>query len=184
MDTKVRCQWAVRYPELISYHDDQWGSPQHDDEVIFAAYAQCILHAGLNWVAFLKKRDQFRAAFDGWDIDTVAAYGEEDRERLMTDGPVRNLQKINAIINNARRFQGVQKEFGSFDKYIWAFVDNQPILCDHLSSPATKPARKLAADLKKRGFKFAGEATAIGLMQDIGMINDHSKDCFRYGTGI
>jgi DNA-3-methyladenine glycosylase I len=177
---QVRCRWAVENPELIDYHDHYWGIPQHDDRAIFAAYGQCVLHAGLKWTSLLKKRDVFARAFSNWDIVKVARYGDEDIHRLMTEGPMRNMQKINAIINNARRFLDIQNEFGSFDEYVWRFVDGEPIVGSHLSRPAEKAQTKLAEDLKKRGFKFAGPATALGLMQDIGMVNDHDEGCFNY----
>lgn len=177
---QIRCRWAVEHPELMEYHDTEWGSPQHDDRVIFGAYSQCVLHAGLLWTALLKKRAIFKKAFDGWDFDKIARYDGDDVERLMnTEGMIRNFQKINSVINNAKRFREVREEFGSFDEYVWRFVGGEPIVCDHKSNPATVPALALSADLKKRGFKFAGEATAIGLMQDIGMINDHDKECYR-----
>jgi DNA-3-methyladenine glycosylase I len=180
MKQTVRCRWAVEHPELIDYHDNHWGVPQHDDRIIFGAYSQCVLHAGLNWTAMLKNRPVFERAFDGWDVERIASYDENDINRLMhSDGMIRNLQKINAIINNAPCFLEVQREFGSFDKYIWRFVNDEPIICDHKTNPATVPARNLAADLRKRGFKFIGEPTAVGLMQDIGMINEHDEHCFR-----
>lgn len=179
MDNLIRCRWAAEHPELIDYHDHHWGQPQHDDRVIFGDYAQCVLHAGLNWLALLKKRDDFAAAFDYWDVAKIAQYDSNKMERLMTaPGVIHNFQKLNAVINNASKFIEVQLEFGSFDAYVWRFVDGEPIICDHISSPATKPAEALSADLKQRGYKFAGPATAIGLMQDIGMINDHDKGCY------
>jgi DNA-3-methyladenine glycosylase I len=159
----VRCQWSVQHPELIPYHDEVWGRPQHDDQEIFAAYAQCVLHAGLVWTAMLKKRDVFRWAFDEWDIAKVAAYDGAEVDRLLhTEGMIRNFQKINAVIHNAGRFLVVQQEFGSFDAYVWQFNDKD----------------ELSADLKRRGFKFAGPATAYGLMEDIGIVNDHDHGCF------
>jgi DNA-3-methyladenine glycosylase I len=181
MTQLVRCEWAVRHPELIDYHDNVWGHPTHDDREIFAAYAQCVLHAGLLWTAILKKRGIFRAAFDEWDIAKIAAYDGYEMERLMkTEGVIHNFVKLNSVIHNAGKVLEVQQEFGSFSAYLWRFVNNEPILCDHVSSPGAKATRELSIDLKRRGFKFAGEATAFGLMQDIGLIIDHDKSCFCY----
>lgn len=178
MDTKVRCQWAVRYPELIPYHDQVWGVPTHDDRAIFAAYGQCILHAGLLWTALLKKRQLFEQAFDGWDIKKVAAYDGAEVERLVTtEGMIRNFQKINSIINNAQRILEVQKDCGCFAEYLWRFTDGETVPDDHRAQAV---AEKLAADLKRRGFKFSGPATAYGLMEDIGLTNSHDPACFRY----
>lgn len=179
MNNLVRCEWAVRLPELLDYHDNVWGRPTYDDREIFAAYAQCVLHAGLLWTAMLKKREIFRQAFDDWEIERIAQYDGAEIDRLIQNpGMIRNFQKINAVINNAGRFLEVQREFGSFANYVWRFVDDEPLAGDAVVNPATGPARKLAVDLKRRGFKFAGEATAYGLMQDIGMVNDHNHRCF------
>jgi DNA-3-methyladenine glycosylase I len=175
---KVRCRWAVEHPELIDYHDQSWSQPTHSDQEIFAAYGQCVLHAGLNWVAMLKKREVFAKAFDDWDINKVAGYGDDDITRLMTRGPMRNFQKINAIINNAKCIQEIQNQSGSFAAYLWKFVNDEPIICDHKSNPATKAQMALAEDLQQRGFKFSGPATVLGLMQDIGMVDEHDESCF------
>jgi DNA-3-methyladenine glycosylase I len=183
----VRCEWAVRYPELIAYHDEVWGRPTRDDRAIFAAYGQCVLHAGLLWTALLKKRAIFAAAFDDWNVAKIAHYDGAEVERLLqTEGMIRNFQKINAIIHNAARFIEVQREFGSFGAYVWRFVDNEPLACvctaEFTCNVGRPEAERLAADLKRRGFKFAGPATAYGLMEDIGMVNDHDRACFRSAT--
>ena len=179
-DSKVRCRWAVEHPELIDYHDHVWGTPTHDDREIFAAYAQCVLHAGLLWKAMLKKRPVFAAAFDDWDVAKIAGYDEFEIERLMTaEGMMHNFQKINCIIKNAGRYQEVQAEFGSFSAYLWRFVDDEPLLQDDSKRVGRREAEVLSKDMMKRGFKFAGPASAYGLMEDIGMVNDHNAGCFR-----
>lgn len=180
----VRCQWAVRYPELVDYHDNVWGRSTHNDREIFAAYGQCILHAGLLWTALLRKRAIFAHAFDDWEVAKVARYDGAEIDRLVhTEGMIRNFQKINAVIHNAARFQEVQREFGSFAEYVWRFTDGEVLACEcrdgYTCSVGRTEAATLAADLKRRGFKFAGPATAYGLMEDIGMVNDHDRRCFR-----
>ena len=171
----IRCQWAVKYPELIPYHDEAWGQPTHDDQVIFAALGQCILHAGLLWTALLKKREQFASAFDGWNIDVIARYGDSDMARLLEDSRViRNVQKLSSVIHDARKIREVQQEFGSFAPYIWRYVD-EPLQPD--DARMQRVAEKMSKDLKARGFKFTGPATCYGLMEDIGMIAIHDPAC-------
>ncbi len=180
----MRCEWAVLHPELLSYHDDVWGVPTRDDRAIFAAYSQCVLHAGLLWTAMLKKRPIFAAAFDDWDVNAIAEYDGAEVDRLMhTEGMMRNLQKISCIISNARRFLEVRREFGLFAEYVWRFVDGEPLDGATQEAKARRVAEKLSVDLKKRGFKFAGPASAYGLMEDIGMVNDHELGCFRALSG-
>lgn len=184
MDELVRCRWAVEHPELLEYHDTIWGTPTRDDREIFAAYGQCILHAGLLWTAMLRKRQAFREAFEGWDIVRISAYDGTDIDRLMhAEGIIRNFQKINAVIHNAGSVREVQREFGSFAAYLWRFTDNEPLVCEcrpnFTCSVGRREADTLSQDLKGRGFKFSGPATAYGLMEDIGMINDHDRACFR-----
>lgn len=179
-DAKVRCRWAVEHPELIDYHDNIWGVPTHDDQLIFAAYAQCILHAGLLWTAMLKKRPVFAAAFEHWDIAKIAQYDGSDIDRLIHhEGMMKNFQKINAIIHNAGKFLEVQHKFGSFADYVWRFTDGEALSQDDSEMVGRREAEAMSADLKQRGFKFAGSATAYGLMEDIGMVNDHNQYCWR-----
>lgn len=177
----MRCQWAVDHPELVEFHDKVWGRPTHDDQAIFAANAQCVLHAGLLWTAMLKKRPVFAEAFDNWDVAKIAKYDGVEVERLMhTEGMMRNLQKISCIITNAKRYLEVQAEFGSFAEYIWRFTDGEPLIQDESEKVGRREAEILSDDMKKRGFKFAGPASMYGLMEDIGMVNDHNHYCFCY----
>ncbi len=171
----IRCQWAVKYPELIPYHDTVWGRPTHDDRVIFAALGQCILHAGLLWTTLLKKREQFAAAFDDWDVDTIARYDDSDIARLLEDPRViRNIQKLSSVVHDARKFREVQKEFGSFASYVWKYVD-EPLQPD--DARMQRVAEKMSQDLRARGFKFTGPATCYGLMEDVGMVAVHDTAC-------
>jgi DNA-3-methyladenine glycosylase I len=176
----ARCDWVAHHPELEDYHDNVWGRPTRDDREIFAAYGQCILHAGLVWTAMLKKRPVFAAAFDGWDIARVAEYDGAEIDRLVnTPGMMRNFVKINCIIWNAARILEAQAEHGSFGEYLWQFTDGDVLDGNTQEARARRVAEELSHDLKRRKFKFAGPATAYGLMEDIGMVNDHSPGCFR-----
>ena len=179
-----RCPWPSS-PEMIEYHDQEWGVPIHNDRKIFEFLVLESMQAGLSWQIVLKKRENFRKAYDNFDPTKIAKYTQKDVKRLLADpGIIRNKAKILATINNARCFLEVQKEFGSFDKYIWRFVDGRPIKNKfrRLSQiPAkTKDSDTLAADLKKRGFKFLGSTVCYAHMQATGLVNDHLIDCFRY----
>jgi DNA-3-methyladenine glycosylase I len=182
---KHRCFWASGDDFYIRYHDEEWGVPVHDDDLLFEFLVLEGFQAGLSWHCILKKRDNFRKAFHNFDARKISKYGEKDIERLMVDaGIIRNRLKILATVANAKAFLDVQKEFGSFDKYIWGFVDGQPIQNAWKSGkdiPAkTELAEAISKDLKKRGFKFVGPTIVYAHMQATGMVNDHLTSCFRY----
>ncbi len=183
MKEKIRCRWVNEDPLYIKYHDEEWGVPVHDDKKMFEFLVLETFQAGLSWYTILKKRENFRKAFDKFNYKKVAEYGEPKVEELLQDaGIIRNQQKIRAAINNAQRFMEVKKEFGSFCKYIWGFVNNKPIVNNWKTLkevPATTPiSDALSKDLKKRGFKFVGSTTIYAHMQACGMVNDHVEGCF------
>ena len=178
----VRCGWCEKDDLYRKYHDEEWGKPVYDDETIFEFLVLESFQAGLSWYTILKKRENFDKAFDHFDYKKIANYSEEKVEELMNNaGIIRNRLKILATINNAQKFQGVQKEFGSFSKYIWNFVDGKPIvnLPKTLKdvSATTEISDSLSEDLKKRGFKFLGSTVIYAHMQATGMVNDHLADC-------
>ncbi len=180
-----RCAWAGKDPLMVEYHDTEWGVPLHDDRKIYEFLVLEGMQAGLSWATVLRKRENFRAAFRGFKPETVAAFGQQDLERLLSDaGIIRNRLKLEAAITNAQRFLAVQKEFGSFDRYIWDFLGGKPVrnrfrtLAD---IPATSPeSDKISRDMKQRGFKFVGSTIVYSHMQATGMVNDHLVGCFRY----
>ena len=180
-----RCGWTTSDPLYIDYHDHEWGVPVYDDRKLFEMLILEGCQAGLSWITILRKRDNYRIAFDGFDPEVVAEYGEDKKaELLQNEGIVRNRLKINAAIVNAKAFLEVQKEFGSFQSYIWSFVGGKPIV-NHWSSlkdvPATsKESDAMSKDLKKRGFKFVGSTICYAFMQATGMVNDHTTDCFKH----
>lgn len=185
MDTKTRCSWCLSHDKYIEYHDHEWGVPVHDDQLLFEMLMLEGAQAGLSWWTILNKREGYREAFDNFDVQTVASYSDEYLESLRSfDKIIKNKLKIYTARTNARAFIKVQEEFGSFDKYIWAFVDGKPIvnaLKTEKECPATTPlSEKISKDLKKRGFKFVGPTIVYALMQSIGMVNDHIVSCFRY----
>ena len=180
-----RCSWSEGNDLYIEYHDKEWGIPVHDDRKHFEFLALESFQAGLSWLTILGKRENFRKAFNGFDPEKVAKYDKRKIEKLMKDSKIiRNQRKIEAAINNARRFLEVQKEFGSFDKYIWGFTDFKPKINSwkRLSQiPATsKLSDEISMDLKKRGFKFVGSTIIYAHLQAIGVVNDHLVSCFRY----
>lgn len=182
----IRCPWAGTDPLYVAYHDQEWGVPVHDDRTLFEFLILEGAQAGLSWSTILKKRDNYRRAFDGFDPRVVAAYNEAKVAELLADaGIVRNRAKIASAIGNARAFLAIQEEFGSFDAYVWRFVDGRPIQ-NHWQSLSEVPAetaesRALSKDLKRRGFRFVGPTIIYAFMQAVGMVNDHLVSCFRYG---
>jgi DNA-3-methyladenine glycosylase I len=181
----VRCGWASTDPLMIAYHDQEWGVPCHDDAALFERLMLECFQAGLSWATILRKRENFRRAFDDWAAERVASYTSADIERLMADpGIVRNRLKIGAAIRNAQGFLAVQQEQGSFDQYLWSFVGGAPFRSPAPRSLADIPAQTplaatLSKDLRKRGFTFVGPTICYALMQSVGMVNDHIQDCFR-----
>jgi len=179
-----RCEWAKDEPNL-SYHDKEWGRPEHDDQKLFEFLILEGAQAGLSWVTILKRRQGYLKAFSNFDANKVAKYNQKQIEKLLKDESIiRNRLKINSAVNNAKQFLKVQEEFGTFDKYIWSFVDHKPIKnkFKKLSDlPAfTLISETMSKDLKKRGFNFVGPTICYALMQATGMVNDHTSGCFRY----
>lgn len=182
---KTRCAWAGDDPLYVTYHDEQWGVPLHDDQELFEMLVLEGAQAGLSWSTVLNKRENYRRAFDGFEIARVAAYGEEDVQRLLADpGIVRNRLKIRSAIRNAQAVLEIQQAFGSLDAFLWQFVDGVPIqnAWQELKDiPAQTPlAEAMSKELKQRGLNFVGPTICYALMQSIGMVNDHLVDCFRY----
>ena len=185
MTERLRCPWAGTDPDYVAYHDEEWGVPVHDDRTHFEFLILEGAQAGLSWSTILKKRANYRRAFDNFDPATVAAYDEVKIELLLTDaGIIRNRLKVTAAVRNAREFLKVQAEFGSFDAYVWSFVGGRPIVNAWESLrqlPAeTAESRALSKDLKGRGFSFVGPTIMYAHMQAIGLVNDHLVSCFRY----
>ncbi len=182
---KTRCSWVSDDPLYIRYHDEEWGVPVRDDGRMFEFLLLETFQAGLSWITILRKRENFREAFDNFNYQKIARYDEARFKELIDNaGIIRNTQKIRATINNAQRFMAVQKEFGSFCNYLWGFVSHQPLqpqLNPRDDLPATTPlSDQISKDLKKRGFKFVGSTTIYAHMQACGMTNDHTSDCFRH----
>jgi DNA-3-methyladenine glycosylase I len=180
----IRCAWA-RDEQSIRYHDEEWGVPQHDDRRLFEFLILEGAQAGLSWSTILNKRENYRRAFDGFDPERVARYQARKIKQLLADaGIVRNRLKIASAVENAKAFLRVQQEFGSFDRYVWQFADGKP----RINSPKSfkeVPARTdesdaMSKDLKRRGFNFVGSTICYAFMQAVGMVNDHTVDCFRY----
>ena len=182
---KSRCNWAKDEPN-ISYHDNEWGTPQHNDQKLFEFLILEGAQAGLSWVTILKRRDGYRKAFSNFNAKKVARYTQKQVETLLQDESIiRNKLKINSAINNAKHFLQVQSEFGSFDSYLWGFVGSKPIKnkfkkISDLPPATSKISENLSRDLKKRGFTFVGPTICYALMQAVGMVNDHTLACFRF----
>lgn len=181
---RVRCIWPTR-PLELAYHDNEWGVPCHDDRLLFEYLLLDSMQAGLNWYTMLIKRENFRKAFAAFDAEAVARFDEQDIARLMQDaGIIRNLRKIQAVIGNAKGFLSIQEEHGSFDAYLWGFVDGHTIrnsFGPKDPSPTTSPeSDALSKDLRQRGFRFVGSITLYAFMEGSGLYNNHIVECFRY----
>jgi len=181
---KKRCEWAKNEPNL-TYHDAEWGIPQHDDQKLFEFLILEGAQAGLSWTTVLNRRNGYRKAFCDFNVNAVSKFNQKDVKKLLNDDSIiRNKLKINSVINNAKQFIQIQKEFGTFDKYLWAFVNYKPLknkFKTHSDLPAyTELSQKLSTDLKKHGFTFVGPTICYAFMQAVGMVNDHTVSCFKY----
>ena len=182
---RTRCAWSTSDPLYIDYHDHEWGVPVYNNRKLFEMLILEGAQAGLSWLTILKKRENYRKAFDNFDVKRIAWYdAKKVRELVKNKGIVRNRLKIEATITNAKAFLVVQKEFGSFDKYIWQFVGGKPIRNRRKSlkeiPPTSRESDAMSKDLKKRGFRFVGSTICYAFMQAVGMVNDHVASCFRY----
>ena len=177
----TRCHWADPNSKLyLAYHDHEWGRPEHDDRKLFEMLTLESFQAGLSWLTILKKREAFRAAFDHFQPEVVAGYGPEKVEALMGDaGIVRNRRKIQAAIGNARVFLAIQREFGSFDRYLWGFTGGEVIVnTDDVFRASTELSDRISGDLKRRGMRFVGTTIVYSFLQAVGVVNDHELACF------
>ncbi len=183
---KKRCEWCGDDPLYVAYHDDEWGVPVHDDRRLFEMLTLEGAQAGLSWLTILRKREGYRKAFHGFDVEKIAEYSQHDIKRLLTDsGIIRNRLKIESVIRNARAALAVKKEFGSLHAFLWRYVDGVPRR-NVWGSMAELPSRTdqsdaMSKDLKGHGFNFVGPTICYAFMQAVGMVNDHMTDCFRYG---
>ncbi len=184
MDDKIRCHWAGNDSLYQKYHDEEWGNPVYEDGKLFEFLLLETFQAGLSWITILRKRENFRQAFDNFDYHKISQYGEAKMDELLANsGIIRNRLKIQAAVSNAQAFQKVQQEFGSFSNYFWGFTNHQPII-NHFATftelPATTPlSDTISRDMKKRGFKFVGSTVIYAHMQACGMVNDHITTCWR-----
>ncbi len=185
MDKKMRCEWCGNDPVYIKYHDEEWGIPVHDDRRLFEMLILEGAQAGLSWITILKRREGYRKAFDNFDVDKVALYDDAKREKLRSNPEIiRNRLKIKSAVNNAQVFMDIQKEFGSFDTYLWGFTDNKPVK-HHFRDLSELPANDelsdiISNDLKKRGMSFVGTTIIYAYLQAVGVVNDHTRNCFMY----
>ena len=182
---KTRCDWCKNDELYVAYHDKEWGKPVKDDSIFFEFLILETFQAGLSWITILRKRENFRAAFDAFDYKKIARYNMDKINQLLTNpGIIRNKLKVNAAKSNAIAFMLVQEEFGSFSNYIWSFLDHKPLknnFEDNSQVPVTTPlSDKISKDLKKRGFKFVGSTVVYAFMQATGLVNDHLTSCFRH----
>lgn len=177
--TKKRCTWAGSDETYIKYHDEEWGIPTHDDRELFEMLVLESFQAGLSWITILKKRENFKKAFDNFNVLKVANYSDNKiNELLENEGIIRHKGKIASAINNAKIFIKIQKEFGSFDSYIWGFTDGEIIKAEYLTE--SELSKKISKDLKKRGMKFVGPTIIYSYLESIGIIDNHQECCFRY----
>lgn len=176
---KKRCSWVTDDEVYIRYHDEEWGVPTHDDRDLFELLVLESFQAGLSWITILKKRDNFKKAFDDFDVVKVACYGADKVEELReNEGIIRHKGKITSAINNAQTFIEIQKEFGSFDEYIWSFTDGKVIKYEYLTE--SELSKTISKDLKKRGMKFVGPTIIYSYLEAIGIIDNHQQDCFKF----
>ena len=177
--TENRCTWAGSDEIYIRYHDEEWGVPTHDDRMLFEMLVLESFQAGLSWITILKKRENFKKAFDDFDVEKVADYDDCKVEELrLNEGIIRHKGKITSAINNAQVFIEIQKEFGSFDEYIWGFTDGEIIKAEFLTE--SDLSKTISKDLKKRGMKFVGPTIIYSYLESIGVIDNHQEDCFKF----
>jgi|SRR5579859_3944698 len=179
---KVRCQWAETDALLLRYHDEEWGVPTHDDRLLFEMLNLEGAQAGLSWLTILRKREHYRLVFDQFDPQKIAVYGAAKKEALLKDeGIVRNRLKVDAVVENAKAFLKVKGEYGSFDRFIWGFVEGKPLVGTK-KQDAVSTSERMSKSLKKQGFRFVGSTICYAFMQAVGMVNDHATECFRTKT--
>ena len=178
--TKKRCRWVEGKEEIyIKYHDEEWGVPKYDDDILFEMLILEMFQAGLSWITILKKREAFKKAFDDFNIDKIMKYDESKvNELLENEGIIRNKLKINATINNAKIFRKIQKEYGSFSAYIWSYTDGEIIKAEYKTK--SDLSEKISKDLKEKGMKFVGPTIIYSYMESIGIIDNHTPNCFKY----
>ena len=178
--TKKRCEWVEGKEEIyLKYHDEEWGVPKYDDDILFEMLILELFQAGLSWITILKKREAFKEAFDNFDIDKIMKYDENKvNELLENENIIRNKLKINATVNNAQVFREIQKEYGSFSKYIWSHTEGKIIKAEYKTK--SELSAKISKDLKKKGMNFVGPTIIYSYLESIGIIDNHTKECFKY----